>query len=106
MDYYEFIQLLRHANTFVEINRRREQIAELIPAIRSMLDYDQRNYAHQYDLWEHCVQTVLNIPKTIEDDLLFLAALLHDIGKPESRCYGRRADDLNMHYYGHPKCSM
>ena len=38
--------------------------------------------------------------------MLYLAALLHDIGKPDSQCEGTREDDTNMHYYGHPKRSM
>ena len=37
--------------------------------------------------------------------MLYLAALFHDIGKPKSQCKGSRADDTNMHYYGHPKKS-
>ena len=37
--------------------------------------------------------------------MLYLAALFHDIGKPESQCKGSRQDDTNMHYYGHPKKS-
>ena len=46
-----------------------------------MFDYDQMNKAHQYDLWMHCIHTVLEIPKNIDDDMLYLSALLHDIGK-------------------------
>ena len=38
--------------------------------------------------------------------MLYLAALLHDIGKPESWCWGKREDDMDMHYYGHPVKSM
>lgn len=106
MKYTELISLLKQAVSFDEINCKRDQIAELIPAVRLMFDFDQKNHAHQYDLWEHCVQTVLNLPKTIDNDLLFLAALLHDIGKPDSQCCGRRADDKNMHYYGHPRRSV
>lgn len=38
--------------------------------------------------------------------MLYLAALLHDIGKPDCRVAGTREGDTNMHYYGHPKRSM
>ena len=51
---------------------------------------------------EHSVRTALEIPKENLDDMLFLAALLHDIGKPESRCAGKRPEDTESHYYGHP----
>ena len=38
--------------------------------------------------------------------MLYLAALLHDIGKPDCQCRGKREDDSNMHYYGHPQRSL
>ena len=38
--------------------------------------------------------------------MLYLAALLHDIGKPDCQCSGKREDDPNKHYYGHPVRSM
>ena len=37
---------------------------------------------------------------------LYYGALLHDIGKPDCKCHGKRDDDTNMHYYGHPQRSM
>lgn len=37
--------------------------------------------------------------------MLYLAALLHDIGKPDCQVAGKREDDTNMHYYGHPERS-
>ena len=94
--------LLRTATSFDEINEKREEIASWIPEVALMFEYDQNNSYHLYDLWEHCVRTSLEIPKDNADDMLFLAALLHDIGKPESRCAGKRPDDTESHYYGHP----
>ena len=38
--------------------------------------------------------------------LAIRAALLHDIGKPEAQCRGKREGDPDMHYYGHPEKSM
>ena len=105
MNTTELIRLLRTAEDFSTINSRRDEIAGLIPEVASMFDYDQNNSYHPYDLWEHCVRTALEIPKEISDDMLFLAALLHDIGKPESRCKGRKEGDTESHYYGHPEVS-
>ena len=34
--------------------------------------------------------------------MLYLAALLHDIGKPDCPCRGTKPEDTNMRYYGHP----
>lgn len=101
----ELIELLKMAESFKEINERREEIAVLIPEVSIMFDYDQNNSYHLYNLWEHCVRTALNIPRDNTDDMLFIAALLHDIGKPECKCAGRKPEDTESHYYGHPAVS-
>ena len=41
---------------------------------RIMIDYDQQNWTHQYDLWQHSLHTVLGVPRGIDDDMLYLAA--------------------------------
>lgn len=105
MNTKELICLLRASKNFAAVNNRRDEIAALIPQITSMFDYDQNNSYHPYDLWEHCVRTALEIPKDTADDMVFLAAMLHDIGKPESRCAGRKEGDTESHYYGHPEVS-
>ena len=102
----ELLELLKTANSVEEIDEHREAMALLIPKVRIMFDYDQQNHAHQYDLWNHCLHTVMNLPRNLEDGVLYLAALLHDIGKPDSQCKGTRENDTNMHYYGHQKKSM
>lgn len=102
----ELVDLLKNADSAEEIDAKRVEIGELIPAVKSMFDYDQQNGAHQYDLWVHSLNVVVNLPRGMEDDMLYLAALFHDIGKPDSRCRSNRPDDTNMHYYGHPKKSM
>ena len=106
MDLRELIGLLRHASEVKEIDKYRAEITELIPETRRMVDFNQQNYAHQYDLWEHSLQTVVGLPKSIEDDMVYLAALVHDIGKPDCQSYDERDGKINMHYYGHPKRSM
>ena len=105
MNTKELIQLLRTSKDFTEINNYRETIASFLPQVATMFDYDQNNSYHPYDLWEHCVRTALEIPKDTADDMLFIAAMLHDIGKPESRCAGRKEGDTESHYYGHPEIS-
>ena len=102
----ELKSLLREATEFEEIDAHRNEIKDLIPKVSIMFDFDQQNYAHQYNLWEHSVQTVLGLPKDIDDDMVFLAALLHDIGKPDCQVAGEKDGAINMHYYGHPVHSM
>ncbi|MBR3824827.1 MAG: HD domain-containing protein [Lachnospiraceae bacterium] len=102
MQYDELIQLLKTTDDVWQINQHREEIAEWLPKVRTMFEYDQQNAAHQYDLWMHCVHTVVGMPRNLEDSMLYLAALLHDIGKPDCQVKGKRPDDKDMHYYGHP----
>ena len=105
MTWKEVIQLLKESKTAEDIHARRYEIAEWIPEIRNMFDFDQRNNYHQYDLWMHCVHTVIGIDKSIDDDMLYLAALLHDIGKLYTQCSSKRPGDIYAHYYGHPEKS-
>jgi len=105
MTWEEVISLLKESKTADEINSHRFEIAEWIPDIIKMFNFDQRNNHHQYDLWLHCVHTVLGIDKSIDDDMLYLAALLHDIGKIYSQTGPKNSEDVNYHYYGHPERS-
>ena len=106
MDLKQLIGILRNALDIEEVDKFRDEIIGLIPETKRMIDFNQQNYAHQYDLWEHSLQTVVGLPKDIEDDMVYLAALLHDIGKPDCQIYDERNGKINMHYYGHPARSM
>lgn len=102
----ELIRILRDTKKAEDIDKCRDEIIELIPKAKIMVGFDQQNFAHQYDLWEHCLHTVINLPKDIDDDMVYLAALIHDIGKPDCQTEGERDGQINMHYYGHPERSM
>ncbi len=106
MNLADLITILRESDSAADIDRHRADIIQLIPKVKIMLDFNQQNYAHQYDLWEHCLQTVAGLSKDIDDDMVFLAAMLHDIGKPDCQTYDTRDGKVNMHYYGHPQRSM
>lgn len=106
MNLNELCALLKSAASVEDIDKRRDAIANLIPKVSSMFGYDQQNRAHEYDLWFHSLHTVINLPRDLEDDMLYLAALLHDIGKPDCRTEGEYEGRVNCHYYGHPKRSM
>lgn len=106
MNLADLITILSESDSAADIDRHRPDIIQLIPKVKIMLDFNQQNYAHQYDLWEHCLQTVAGLSKDIDDDMVFLAAMLHDIGKPDCQTYDTRDGKVNMHYYGHPQRSM
>ncbi|MBQ3666186.1 MAG: HD domain-containing protein [Lachnospiraceae bacterium] len=102
----ELLSLLKNATEVEELDKNRNDIEALIPQVKIMFNYDQKNRYHQFDLWMHSLHTVVNLPKNRKDDMLYLAALLHDIGKPTTRCKGTREGDTDLHYYGHPLRSM
>lgn len=106
MNLADLITILRESDSAADIDRHRADIIQLIPKVKIMLDFNQQNYAHQYDLWEHCLRTVAGLSNDIDDDMVFLAAMLHDIGKPDCQTYDTRDGKVNMHYYGHPQRSM
>ena len=76
-----------------------EVLAEIVPEIRPMIGYDQQNHHHSYDLWEHTVIGLENVPP---DPVLRLTMLLHDTGKPLTRTTDEKGEG---HYRGHPKAS-
>ena len=104
MTLQQLIQLLKTSDTWQQIDAHRDEIAQLIPEVSVMFDYDQNNRYHQYDLWTHTLMTVCDLPDNL-DDVVYLAALLHDIGKGVSRCKGKKAGDPQSHYSGHPAVS-
>ena len=73
MELKELITLLKTVEIPEEINIRRNEIVELIPAVKVMLNFDQQNHAHQFDLWMHSLNVVVNLPKNLDDDMLYLA---------------------------------
>ena len=106
MKWNELIKLLKTANNAEEIDEYRNEIVGLIPTLKIMVGFDQKNHAHQFDLWMHSLHVVANLPRNLGDDMLYLAALFHDIGKPDCQCKPTKPNDTSMHYYGHPKRSM
>ncbi len=74
-------------------------LSEIIPEIRPMIGYDQQNHHHSYDLWEHTVRAVENVPAEAD---FRLAMLLHDTGKPIVRTTDEHGEG---HYKGHQAVS-
>lgn len=69
------------------------------PEVLPMVGFDQRNFHHCYDVWEHTLHAVAAVPG---DPVLRCVMLLHDIGKPN--CF--TVDEKGLgHFYGHPAIS-
>lgn len=66
------------------------------PELLNMVNLDQKNHHHIYDVWEH---TLHALEYTEQDLVLRCAVLLHDVGKPECMT----VDENGVgHFYGHP----
>ena len=70
-------------------------LGAVLPELLPMRGFDQRNKHHLYDVLEHCAAACETVPPSPE---LRLAALLHDVGKPD--CFFTDADGVG-HFYGH-----
>ncbi len=68
-----------------------------IPEIRKMTGFEQHNPHHIYDIWTHTVKVVSHSP---HGKISRLAALFHDISKPE--CYSTDEKGIG-HFHGHPE---
>ena len=101
MNWMELHSLLKTAYSVEKLDERREEIARLIPKVRIMFGFDQRHEAHPYDLWNHTLHVITELPKGIEDDMLYLSALLHDIGKPATQRKGEGPNG-NARHPDHP----
>lgn len=74
-------------------------IGYLFPELSPMFDCDQQNPHHLYDVWEHTVGAVGQVPAS---PVLRMAALLHDCGKPLCKT----VDENGIgHFYNHPAVS-
>ena len=83
-------------NIFLEFS---DVVSTIIPEMRICVNAPHNNPWHQHDIYEHilCVADGCNT----ERFEVKLAALLHDIGKPESRI----VDDDRDRFNGHPEVS-
>ena len=68
---------------------------QIIPPLGRTFGFEQHNPHHDCDVWEHTLRVVDAAPP---ERVLRLAALLHDIGKPD--CFSSGADGTG-HFYGH-----
>lgn len=75
-----------------------EVVGTVVPELLPMVGFDQHSRYHCYDVWEHTLHALREVPA---EPVLRWAVLLHDVAKP--RCYTR--DERGGHFYGHPTVS-
>ena len=77
----------------------RDILAQIMPELAPMFDFDQHTPHHRYDVWEHTVRAVESAPPT---EVMRLTMLLHDAGKPASFTMDASGEG---HAYGHAAVS-
>ena len=75
-------------------------LAAVLPEVRPMFGFDQKNPHHDRDVWAHTAAVVDGVPPR---PALRWAALLHDSGKPA--CFSQDAQGVG-HFYGHAEKSV
>ena len=83
----------------VQLNRFAPILAQVIPALKPMIGFDQKSPHHAYDLITHVGKVVEKMPG---DPALRWAALLHDVGKVPT--FTQDATGRG-HFYGHAQVS-
>ena len=99
----EFIKIINNPENIkvLEIMKETGILDIIIPEITVEYEYEQNNLYHKYDLWHHTLN-VINACKDA-DYITKLAALFHDIGKPDTMT----VDEITgfHHFYGHADVS-
>lgn len=101
-DAKEKLCALQNADSIIdEMGKWKEKdlLKIILPTFDKAWGMDQENSHHKHLLHEHMINAATHLQK--EDFPLFLAALIHDIGKPETkRFYGKMLVDTDMFKVG------
>ncbi len=92
----EFCKLLTPADIRI-LMQYKEIFATFIPELVPMFGFDQRNFHHRYDVYEHTAEAVSSAP---HDLIIRLALFFHDIGKPSVFSIDEQGVG---HFYDHAK---
>lgn len=95
----ELKKLLMGKGALDVLLRYPDVITVIVPALAPSVGFDQKNPHHIYDVYTHTAHAVAFSPY---DEKLRLAALLHDVGKPETFS---EKDGIG-HFYGHTDASL
>jgi tRNA nucleotidyltransferase (CCA-adding enzyme) len=95
----ELTRLLCGQHAAEVLRRYPEVLGVFLPEILPAVGFDQNNYHHCYDVWEHTLHSLEQVPP---EPVLRYTMLFHDLGKPET--YTEDAGGVG-HFYGHEKAS-
>lgn len=95
----ELVKLLCGQNVRAVLLAFPDVFAQILPEIKPLINLPQNNPHHCFDCWTHTAYTVENTPSVSH---LRLAALFHDMGKPDCRTTDSNGVD---HFFGHAALS-
>lgn len=76
----------------------KEDLEHIFPRNKYMHDCEQNNPYHVYDIWHHTMKVLGNVEYASADPVVRMAALFHDISKPQCKAQGTDGYD---HFHGH-----
>lgn len=88
-------EILLSDNPSILIKENEEYVFSLIPELKLSKGFEQQNVWHIYDVYEHILHVVDNVPNNL---IMRLSALFHDIGKPFT--FTRDSEGVG-HFYNH-----
>ena len=96
----ELCNILLMNNPSIVLKNKEKELFFLIPELKKCKGFEQNSEWHIYDIYEHILHVVDNVPSNF---ILRLAALFHDVGKPFS--YTEDENGVG-HFYGHWEASQ
>ncbi len=95
MKFDDLLRLLTEEEPADRLRERERELFALLPPLAVCRGFRQNNPWHIYDVYDHILKVVEGVPPT---PISRLAALFHDIGKPE--VYHEDKNGVG-HFYGH-----
>ena len=86
----------KYPSTGFRLMKKTGLLQKILPELESGIGVDQPGGYHAYDVFEHAIQTVDYAPREL---VIRLAALFHDVSKPECR----ELTQDGSTFYGHDK---
>ncbi len=96
----EFIKILMtdKPSTGLDLLNETGLLDILFPELSNLVGVDQRGAYHHKDVWRHTIKVVDNVAEVSDKLELRLAALYHDVAKPDTK---RFVDNVGWTFHGH-----
>ncbi|HLP44224.1 MAG TPA: CCA tRNA nucleotidyltransferase [Candidatus Nanoarchaeia archaeon] len=96
----EFIRIIQSQNPSgaIELCHKLGLLKYMVPDLEKGIGIEQ-NQAHAFDVWTHLLKSLAHAAKKEMPLHIRIAALFHDIGKPDTRRFSEEKKDYT--FYGH-----